>query len=108
MLSNTRLVLGGSSKRVSLALTSCWFEKRHWRFVTVCVCMLVDLNYLGQNGGNLGGDKAGFFPFTGPRWTRYGQSKLANVAFMLALHNRIAALGLVNSNCLCIVQLLNY
>jgi len=55
------------------------------------------MDYVGKNGGNLGGDKNGFLPFTGARWQRYGQSKLANVAFCHALHDRIAAAGYVDS-----------
>lgn len=48
---------------------------------------------LGKNGGNLGGDSVGFIPGSGPLWDRYSQTKLANVAFALALRDRIAAAG---------------
>merc|ERR1719193_367839 len=49
--------------------------------------------YLGPNGGNLGGDSAGAL-FNGPRWERYHQTKLANLAFTFALRDRcLAATG---------------
>jgi len=47
--------------------------------------------YFGKNGGNLGGDKVGCLPFSGPRWNRYHHSKLANVVFTYALKDRAAA-----------------
>ena len=49
--------------------------------------------HLGQNGGKLGGDgsKIQNMMFTGPRWLRYNQSKLANAAFTAALHHRLQA-----------------
>merc|ERR1719210_557559 len=37
----------------------------------------LDEQYLQKNGGNLGGDEVGCLPFSGARWTRYQQSKLA-------------------------------
>jgi len=51
----------------------------------------MDAQYLGKNGGNLGGDKDGWIPFTGPRWERYQQSKLANVVFTYALDDKLKA-----------------
>lgn len=46
----------------------------------------LDADYLGKNGGNLGGDR---FPGMG-KWRRYQQSKLANLMFTYALHDQIA------------------
>ena len=42
--------------------------------------------YLGRNGGNLGGDE---FPGMG-KWTRYQQSKLANLMFAYALDAQVS------------------
>jgi NAD(P)-dependent dehydrogenase (short-subunit alcohol dehydrogenase family) len=44
------------------------------------------VSYLGRNGGHLGGDG---FPGIG-KWRRYQQSKLANLLFTYALHDKIA------------------
>jgi hypothetical protein len=41
-----------------------------------------------RNGGNLGGDDHGLF-MDGPRWLRYRQTKLANMLFTYALHDRL-------------------
>ncbi len=49
----------------------------------------LDAAYLGANGGNLGGDG---FPGFG-KWRRYQQSKLANLMFTYALHDRIPSTG---------------
>jgi NAD(P)-dependent dehydrogenase (short-subunit alcohol dehydrogenase family) len=49
--------------------------------------------YLGKNGGNLGGDEAGFMPFSGARWVRYAQTKLANSVFTYALRDRAEKAG---------------
>jgi NAD(P)-dependent dehydrogenase (short-subunit alcohol dehydrogenase family) len=56
--------------------------------------------YVGKNGGNLGGDVGGWLPFTGPRWVRYQQTKLANVVFTYALRDRAEKAGsMVKSLC---------
>ena len=44
--------------------------------------------YLGKNGGNLGGDGASMI-CGGARWVRYAYTKLANVAFTLALNDKL-------------------
>jgi NAD(P)-dependent dehydrogenase (short-subunit alcohol dehydrogenase family) len=49
--------------------------------------------YFGKNGGNLGGDAAQEKMGEGPRWKRYQQTKLANVAFTYALHDHCQAAG---------------
>ena len=46
--------------------------------------------YLGKNGGNLGGNSSSMF-FGGARWIRYSQSKLANTVFTLALRDKLVA-----------------
>ncbi|MCB1144187.1 MAG: SDR family NAD(P)-dependent oxidoreductase [Leptospiraceae bacterium] len=48
--------------------------------------------YLGKNGGNLGGDGASMI-FGGARWKRYNQTKLANAAFTAALHEKLQKKG---------------
>lgn len=45
--------------------------------------------YLQKKGGELGGDKW----YTGARWTRYGQTKLANCVFTSELADRLKANG---------------
>lgn len=54
--------------------------------------------YFGKNGGDLGGDgtDAENQAFSGPRWMRYHQTKLANCAFTYELQHRIDARGLSN------------
>mmetsp|Transcript_3429 Transcript_3429/g.6015 ORF Transcript_3429/g.6015 Transcript_3429/m.6015 type:complete len:360 (+) Transcript_3429:2-1081(+) len=47
--------------------------------------------YLEKNGGNLGGNSTAFFK--GANFVRYQQSKLANVVFTYALHNRLQKKG---------------
>ena len=53
--------------------------------------------YLGKNGGDLGGDGSSMI-CGGARWVRYAYTKLANVAFTLALHDK---LGDSNVKALC-------
>jgi NAD(P)-dependent dehydrogenase (short-subunit alcohol dehydrogenase family) len=48
----------------------------------------LEAKYLEKNGGDLGGNGASMF-FGGARWTRYGQTKLANAAFTAALHHKL-------------------
>jgi NAD(P)-dependent dehydrogenase (short-subunit alcohol dehydrogenase family) len=58
----------------------------------------LDEKYLGKNGGNLGGDPKSWMP--GPRWTRYAQTKLANLVFTYALRDRAEKAGsMVKSLC---------
>jgi NAD(P)-dependent dehydrogenase (short-subunit alcohol dehydrogenase family) len=49
--------------------------------------------YYEKKGGNLGGDGTGLF-FSGPRWERYHQTKLANTVFTLALKDRFGDSGM--------------
>lgn len=55
----------------------------------------LEARYFGPNGGKLGGDGPGpdGNPFSGGRWTRYHQSKLANCAFTYGLKARFDAAG---------------
>ncbi|MEM6532082.1 MAG: SDR family NAD(P)-dependent oxidoreductase [Myxococcota bacterium] len=52
--------------------------------------------YFGKNSGDLGGDgtEEENMSFSGPRWARYHQTKLANCAFTYGLKNRVEAKGL--------------
>ncbi|MCA9555173.1 MAG: SDR family NAD(P)-dependent oxidoreductase [Myxococcales bacterium] len=54
--------------------------------------------YFGKNGGNLGGDgtEQENASFSGPRWMRYHQTKLANCAFTYGLKQRLDAKGVTN------------
>ncbi len=47
--------------------------------------------YFAKNGANLGGDgtEEEVASFTGPRWQRYHQTKLANCAFTYGLHKKL-------------------
>lgn len=65
----------------------------------------LDAKYFGKNGGNLGGN--GEFMFTGAKWSRYHQTKLANAVMTMALKDRlkesgikatVAAPGIANTN----------
>ncbi|MES0490042.1 MAG: SDR family NAD(P)-dependent oxidoreductase [Leptospirales bacterium] len=51
----------------------------------------LDIKYFGKNGGNLGGDgnEEENSNFSGPRWQRYHQSKLANCAFTYGLKQKL-------------------
>lgn len=57
----------------------------------------LEATYFGKNGGDLGGDgddeAAGF---SGPRWIRYHQTKLANCAFTYGLRDRLKASGITH------------
>jgi len=48
--------------------------------------------YLGKNGGNLGGNKV-TGTFQGPKWDRYHHSKLANLVFTYALRDLTTQAG---------------
>lgn len=54
--------------------------------------------YFAQNGGDLGGDgtEQENASFSGPRWARYHQTKLANCAFAYGLKQRLDAKGVTN------------
>ncbi len=54
--------------------------------------------YFGKNGGKLGGDGTAeeSAQFSGPRWERYHQSKLANCTFSYGLKERLAKAGITN------------
>ena len=55
--------------------------------------------YLGK-GGNLGGNGNSML-FKGGRWERYHQTKLANVIFTLALHDKLQASQKTKIKALC-------
>ena len=50
----------------------------------------LDPKYFGKNGGNLGGNGSSMI-FGGARWVRYQQTKLANLVFTYALHEKLLA-----------------
>lgn len=58
----------------------------------------LEARYFGANGGDLGGDgtAAQNAGFSGPRWARYHQTKLANCAFTFELKDRLEAAGIGN------------
>lgn len=51
----------------------------------------LEAKYFGKNGGNLGGDGTDeeAANFSGPRWERYHQTKLANCAFTYGLRHKL-------------------
>ncbi len=51
----------------------------------------LDIKYFGKNSGNLGGDgtDAENLSFSGPRWQRYHQTKLANCVFTYGLKQKL-------------------
>lgn len=57
-----------------------------------------DPKYFGKNGGDLGGDgtEEENGAFTGPRWQRYHQTKLANCTFTYGLQQRLDERGITN------------
>lgn len=48
----------------------------------------LETSYLEKRGGQLGGNGASML-FSGARWVRYGQTKLANAVFTAALHQKL-------------------
>ncbi len=62
----------------------------------------LESRYFGKNGGNLGGNgtEEENTSFSGPRWERYHQTKLANCAFTYGLKQRLEQHGIANVKCL--------
>lgn len=58
----------------------------------------LEKQYFGKNGGNLGGDGTDEEnnSFTGPRWMRYHQTKLANCAFTYGMIEKLEEHGIQN------------
>jgi NAD(P)-dependent dehydrogenase (short-subunit alcohol dehydrogenase family) len=58
----------------------------------------LDQAYFAKNGGNLGGNGTDqeAQSFSGPRWERYHQSKLANCAFTYGLQEKLEQAGISN------------
>jgi NAD(P)-dependent dehydrogenase (short-subunit alcohol dehydrogenase family) len=58
----------------------------------------LEARYFGKHGGDLGGDGTDDenAAFSGPRWARYHQTKLANFAFTYGLKERLEAAGLTH------------
>jgi NAD(P)-dependent dehydrogenase (short-subunit alcohol dehydrogenase family) len=61
----------------------------------------LEAKYFGKNSGSLGGDgtEADSASFSGPRWERYHQTKLANFVFTYALKDKLAQAGITNIAC---------
>ncbi len=62
----------------------------------------LEIEYFGKNGGNLEGDgtEEDNFNFTGPRWERYHQTKLANCVFTYGLIQKLEQYNITNVKCL--------
>lgn len=62
----------------------------------------LELRYFGKNGGSLGGDgtQEENFNFSGPRWERYHQTKLANCTFAYGLKNKLEQNRITHIKCL--------
>jgi NAD(P)-dependent dehydrogenase (short-subunit alcohol dehydrogenase family) len=58
----------------------------------------LEAKYFGKNGGDLGGNGSDEenANFTGPRWQRYHQTKLANCAFTYGLKQKLEQAGIDN------------
>ncbi len=58
----------------------------------------LEAQYFEARGGNLGGDgtEVENMSFTGPRWARYHQTKLANAAFTYGLKRKLEAAKITN------------
>jgi NAD(P)-dependent dehydrogenase (short-subunit alcohol dehydrogenase family) len=58
----------------------------------------LESKYFAKNGGNLGGNgtESENASFSGPRWERYHQSKLANFVFTYALKQKLEANSITN------------
>lgn len=58
----------------------------------------LDMKYFGKNGGDLGGDgsEEENMAFSGPRWQRYHQTKLANCTFTYGLKQKLKERGIEN------------
>jgi len=56
----------------------------------------LEAKYFAKMGGDLGGDGTDTenASFTGPRWMRYHQTKLANAVFTYGLHQRLESAGI--------------
>lgn len=61
----------------------------------------LEANYLEKKGGDLGGNANGWLPFSGPKWDRYHQTKLANAVMTLALAEKLERAGKKNMTSAC-------